>query len=110
MDFKACAAAMITAIPELWHSPWPGAPATRGRNEEVPGICEVPKTASMSLASRIVGTDLPQLARNADGIPDMHRPTLTPWPPTSAADRQLLVHGPIATLLLLFLRPRTLNQ
>src|SRR3546814_7105105 len=79
MDFKACAAAMITAIPELWPSPWPGAPATRGRNEEVPGICEVPKTASMSLASRIVGPDLPQLARNAVGIPDMPRSTLKPW-------------------------------
>src|SRR3546814_17359742 len=79
MDFKACAAAMITAIPELWPSPWPGAPATRGRNEEVPGICEVPKTASMSLASRIVGPDLPQLARNAVGIPAMPRSPFKQW-------------------------------
>src|SRR3546814_16559399 len=76
MDFKACAAAMITAIPEFWPSPWPGAPATRGRHEEVPGICEVPTTASMTLASRIVCPDLPQLARNAVGITVLPRSTL----------------------------------
>src|SRR5438034_950198 len=49
--FTAMAAVMLTAWPELWPSPWPGAPSTSGTCQATPGFCEALGMPSMSRPS-----------------------------------------------------------
>ena len=77
--FTAMAAVMLTAWPELWPSPWPGAPSTSGTCQATPGFCEALGMPSMSLPSEITGLPVPQVATQAVGMPNTPSWTWNPF-------------------------------
>ena len=60
---------MLSGIPVLCPSPWPGAPSRNGARPGMPGFCDVPSSPSTSDPSAITGLPDPQVAVHALGIP-----------------------------------------
>ena len=67
--FTAMAAVMLTAWPELWPSPCPGAPSTSGACHATPGFWDAFGMPSRSLPREMTGLPLPQAATHAVGTP-----------------------------------------
>ena len=76
--FTAIAARMFSGMPELWPSPWPGAPSIIGSCQATPGFCEACGMSSMSEPSEITGLPDPQVASQAVGMPATPRSILKP--------------------------------
>ena len=53
--FTAIAARMLSGVPELWPSPWPGAPSMIGSRYATPGFCDACGMQSTSEPSAITG-------------------------------------------------------
>jgi hypothetical protein len=71
-SFTDSAAAMFTAWPVLWPSPWPGAPATSGSRKATPGLlfdCGMPSTSEPIVITGRAPAGLTQRATQALGIP-----------------------------------------
>ena len=77
--FTAMAAVMLSGSPELWPSPWPGAPSTSGAWYATPGFCDACGMPSISEPSAITGFPDPQEATNAVGIPATPSSTEKPF-------------------------------
>ena len=67
---------MLSGTPELWPSPWPGAPSITGSCHATPGFCEVWGRSSMSEPSEMTGLPSPHVATQAVGMPATPRSTL----------------------------------
>ena len=65
----ASAAVMFSGMPELWPSPWPGAPSISGSWYATPGFCDACGMPSMSEPSAMTGLPDPQVAVQAVGMP-----------------------------------------
>ena len=77
--FSTRAATTFTAWPELWPSPWPGAPSIRGSRYATPGFCDARGMQSTSVMKPMTGLPAPQLATHAVGMPATPRSTLKPF-------------------------------
>ena len=60
---------MLSGIPELCPSPWPGAPSIIGSRYATPGFCDACGMQSMSEPSAMTGFPDPQVAIHAVGMP-----------------------------------------
>ena len=95
---------MLRGTPELWPSPWPGAPSTNGSYRGTPGFCDVPSRPSTSDPRAITGLPLPHRAVHPVGIPATFSSMLNPffarmpvqyrfvsvsWKPGSAKEKRL---------------------
>ena len=65
-------------MPELWPSPWPGAPSISGSCYATPGFCEACGMSSISEPSEITGLPEPHVATHAVGMPATPRSILKP--------------------------------
>ncbi len=77
--FSARAAVTLTACPELWPSPWPGAPSTIGSWYATPGFWLAFGMPSMSLPKAITGLPEPHFAHHAVGMPETPSSTSNPF-------------------------------
>ena len=80
-SLTASAATTFRAWPELWPSPWPGAPGTIGSCQGTPGFCEALGMQSISLPKAMVGPPVPwvQVAVHAVGMPETPRLMVKPF-------------------------------
>ena len=75
---SASAATMFTACPELWPSPWPGAPSTSGSCHATPGFWLAFGIPSTSLPNASTGSPEPHVAHHAVGSPETPCSTAKP--------------------------------
>ncbi len=75
----ANAAVMFTACPELWPSPWPGAPSIIAAWHATPGFWDACGMSSISEPREMTGLPEPQVATQAVGMPAIPSRTVNPF-------------------------------